>query len=233
MAQRQKNKKPKVEEAPRVEPSAEPLDVADDALARTSDAPPADQDEDEDEDEAKGDEPAAESDGGEDKAAAAEGEALAEASGDAAEGDEGEPAAGQLGTERYVLAGFFAAGMLGAYVIGRAIQTAWVNFSNKDWFSQTFPRLASVPDDNKSTYGLILGGIIALVVVLRAYRRPDIRTWTDEVASELSKVKWPTRKEVSNSTMIVIAASAAATIYLALLDRLWAFVTNIVYGDGS
>jgi hypothetical protein len=24
-----------------------------------------------------------------------------------------------------------------------------------------------------------------------------------------------------------------ATIYLALLDWLWAFVTNIVYGDGS
>jgi hypothetical protein len=24
-----------------------------------------------------------------------------------------------------------------------------------------------------------------------------------------------------------------STIYLALLDRLWAFITNIVYGDGS
>ena len=36
-----------------------------------------------------------------------------------------------------------------------------------------------------------------------------------------------------NSTFIVIVASAAATLYLALLDRLWAFVTNIVYGDGS
>jgi preprotein translocase subunit SecE len=78
-----------------------------------------------------------------------------------------------------------------------------------------------------------VGGIIALVLVLRTYRRPDIRTWTDEVASELAKVKWPTRKEVSNSTVIVIAASTVATLYLTLLDRLWAFVTNIVYGDGS
>ena len=33
--------------------------------------------------------------------------------------------------------------------------------------------------------------------------------------------------------MIVIAASTVATVYLALLDRLWAFITNIVYGDGS
>ena len=44
---------------------------------------------------------------------------------------------------------------------------------------------------------------------------------------------WPNRKEVTSSTFIVIVSSAVATLYLALLDRLWAFVTNIVYGDGS
>jgi len=31
----------------------------------------------------------------------------------------------------------------------------------------------------------------------------------------------------------VIVASTVATLYLTLLDRLWAFVTNIVYGDAS
>jgi preprotein translocase subunit SecE len=68
---------------------------------------------------------------------------------------------------------------------------------------------------------------------MRTYRRPDVREWTDEVASELLKVKWPTKKDVTNSTIVVIAASAVATIYLALLDRLWSFVTGIVYGTGS
>lgn len=230
MAQRQKNKTPKVAEKEPEKPASEPEEIAEDALARAPDAsPPAEDDEDEDEadERAAAKDAADDADGeqGEQKAAAAE------------EGDEDEeedaPAAGQLGSERYVLAGFFASGMLGAYVIGRAIQTVWTTFSNRDWFSQTFPRLAAVSDDDKSTYGLIVGGVIALVLVLRAYRRPDIRTWTDEVASELAKVKWPTRKEVSNSTVIVIAASTVATLYLTLLDRLWAFVTNIVYGDGS
>ncbi len=131
-----------------------------------------------------------------------------------------------------MLAGFFAVGMLGAYILGRAIQTVWAAASNKDWFSRAVPRLAAVADDDKSTYAHP-GWHPRFVLVLRAYRRPDIRTWTDEVASELAKVKWPTRKEVSNSTVIVIAASTVATLYLALLDRLWAFVTNIVYGDGS
>ncbi len=146
---------------------------------------------------------------------------------------EGELAAAQLGTERYVLAGFFASGMLGAYVFGRFIQALWTAASNKDWFSQAVPRLAAIADDDKGTYSLVIAGVVALVTVIRTYRRPDVRSWTDEVASELSKVKWPTRKEVSNSTIIVIAASAAATVYLALLDRFWAFLTSLVYGDGS
>jgi preprotein translocase subunit SecE len=163
-------------------------------------------------------------DGSEDGASEEEG-------GELAEGEE--PAAAQLGADRYVLAGFFAAGMLGAYIFGRSLQSAWISASNKDWFSQRVPSLAAVSDDDKAMYGILLGGLIAIVVVYRTYQKPSIRTWCDEVASELAKVVWPSRKDVTNSTFIVIVASAMATIYLALLDRLWAFVTNIVYGDGS
>lgn len=82
-------------------------------------------------------------------------------------------------------------------------------------------------------YSIVVGGIVALAFVYRTWRKPDVRTWADEVAAELQKVVWPSRKDVTNSTIIVIVASTVATIYLALLDRLWAFVTNIVYGDGS
>jgi preprotein translocase subunit SecE len=131
------------------------------------------------------------------------------------------------------MAGFFAAAMILAFVAGKIIHGIWSSFSNKDWFSQSVPALAAVPDDDKTTYGMIAGSIIAIVYVVRQYRKPDVRTWTDEVAAELSKVKWPTRKEVSNSTIVVIAASTVATVYLALLDRLWSFVTNLVYGSGT
>ncbi len=132
-----------------------------------------------------------------------------------------------------MLAGFFATAMLGAYVLGRAVQSLWIAATPKDWFFGNFPRLAAVADEDKGTYSILLGGLIALVLVYRTYKKPEVRTWSDEVAAELAKVVWPSRKEVTNSTFIVIVASAAATIYLALLDRLWAFVTNIVYGDGS
>ena len=144
-----------------------------------------------------------------------------------------ELAATQLGTERYVLAGFFALGMLCAYVLGKFIHGVWAYASNKDWLSQTLPRIAAVGDDEKSTYSFIIGGLAAVILVIRTYRRTEVRQWSDEVASELAKVKWPSKKEVTNATMVVIAASAVATIYLALLDRLWGFITNLVYGDGS
>jgi preprotein translocase subunit SecE len=149
------------------------------------------------------------------------------------EGEEEEVAATSLGSQRYVMAGFFAAAMIGAFVAGKIIHGLWATFSNKDWFSQTLPTLAAVNDDDKNTYAMVIGAVIALVVVVRQYRKPDVRAWTDEVAAELSKVKWPTRKDVSNSTVVVIAASTVATVYLALLDRLWSFVTNLVYGSGT
>ncbi len=213
MAQRQKEKKPAVTDEESAEAGSEPEEGSEDALARV---------EDESEDSPERDA------SDEDSSAKAQDEAAAEGEAEL----DGE-AAGQLGTERYVLAGFFVAGMLGGFVAGRAIHALWSGVSNKDWFSTAVPRLAAIADEDKSTISLLIGAVIALIVVIRTYRKPEVRTWTDEVASELAKVKWPTRKEVWNSTVIVIAASTAATVYLALLDRLWEFLTTIVYGNGS
>jgi len=176
--------------------------------------------------ETDGEDASAESDLGDlDALAAREGEPVEE-------GDDG-PAAAQLGTGRYVLAAFFTAGILAAYILGQALHSVWATLSNKDWFSTALPLLASIPDEEKATYSTLLGAVIALVVVFRTYKRADVREWTDEVAAELTKVKWPTRKEVGSSTVIVIAVSVVATTYLALLDRFWGFVTNLVYGTGS
>lgn len=262
MAKRVKSKRPKSQKAPAAEDSKEleekgADDEADEgeslkesepaakpATAKRAEKPAPKDDDEDDEEDAKKDvaededesAPIAADGSGDsiDKGEDAAGEtALAKVSDEEEEEGEAEAAAGQLGTDRYVLAGFFAAGMLGAYVVGRALQGIWIAAANKDWFSQNFARLTAVQDDDKGMYSLILAGLIAIVVVFRTYKRPDVRAWCDEVASELTKVKWPSRKEVSNSTLVVIAASAAATLYLALLDRLWAFVTNLVYGDGS
>jgi preprotein translocase subunit SecE len=66
--------------------------------------------------------------------------------------------------------------------------------------------------------------------VFNQYRKESVRGWADDVALELSKVSWPTRETVTNGTIVVLVASAVATVYVALLDRFWGFVTSLVYG---
>ena len=53
------------------------------------------------------------------------------------------------------------------------------------------------------------------------------RELAEEVASELSKVTWPTRNEVTNSTAVVIVTTLFSTIFFALMDRFWGFLTNL------
>src|SRR5262245_33599707 len=61
------------------------------------------------------------------------------------EGGEAEVSlARQLGAGRYVMAGFFAAGILGAYVLGKAIHGLWAYAANRDWFNRAVPVLAAV-----------------------------------------------------------------------------------------
>jgi preprotein translocase subunit SecE len=146
------------------------------------------------------------------------------------EGTESGVAPANLGVQRYVLAGYFAGGMVFAYVLGRALHAIWAFASNKDAFALNLPSLAAVPDETKLTYSIVFAGVVSVVLVARLLRDPEMRVWTDEVTAELLKVKWPSKKDVQNSTVVVIATSVVATAYLFLLDHFWGFVTNLIYG---
>ena len=56
------------------------------------------------------------------------------------------------------------------------------------------------------------------------------RELAEEVAAEMSKVTWPDRTEVTNGTFVVIVTTLVSTVFFALMDRFWGFVTNLVYG---
>ena len=73
--------------------------------------------------------------------------------------------------------------------------------------------------------------VIAALVTLKYWRDQKIRKLAEEVAEELTKVTWPTRKEVTNSTTVVIIATMFATVFFFLMDKFWSFVTNLVYGS--
>jgi preprotein translocase subunit SecE len=77
---------------------------------------------------------------------------------------------------------------------------------------------------------LVAGAVIGTASVIQVYRKEAIRRWADEVAAELAKVSWPNRETVVNGTLVVVLASAIATVYVAILDRFWSFLTTLVYG---
>jgi preprotein translocase subunit SecE len=137
----------------------------------------------------------------------------------------------QLGATRHVLAGFFAAGIAVGYVISRTLSGVWNRLADSPWVGSHAPFVSRIAEEERPTFTTLVGAVIGIFLTVYAYRRPDVRTWTNEVASELAKVSWPSKKEVTNSTMVVIAASTFATVFLALLDRFWGFVTNLVYGS--
>src|SRR6185295_4161548 len=137
----------------------------------------------------------------------------------------------QLGATRHVLAGFFAAGIAVAFIVSKMLSGIWNRLADNVWVGQKLPLISRIAEDDRPTFTTLIGAAVGIFVTVYAYRRPDVRTWTNEVASELAKVSWPSKKEVTNSTMVVIAASTFATVFLALLDRFWGFVTNLVYGS--
>jgi preprotein translocase subunit SecE len=137
----------------------------------------------------------------------------------------------QLGAARYVLAGFFAAGIAVAFIVSRSLTAGWNRLADNPWVSQHAAFLNRIAEDDRSTYTMLVGAVAGVCAAVYAYRRDDVRTWTGEVGTELSKVSWPSKKEVTNSTVVVILTGAFATVYLALLDRFWGFVTSLVYGS--
>lgn len=135
----------------------------------------------------------------------------------------------QLGSARYVHASFIAAAVLVGYVASQVFTLIWNRLAEAPWALSLLPQLVRYDEDVRGDVGLMVGAVVGIVAVVRLYSRPKIRAWADDVASELSKVSWPDRESVTNNTVIVIVASIAATLYVTVLDRFWAFSTGLIY----
>jgi len=135
-----------------------------------------------------------------------------------------------LGADKYVFAAFFGAAIGVAFLIGKILAAIWSSFTNWSWAVRQMPWLLRVSEEERSTYTTTAGALIGVIVMVACLRNEGIRRWADDVALELSKVTWPKKETVTNGTIVVIAAGLFATIYIGLLDRLWGFVTTLVYG---
>jgi len=156
--------------------------------------------------------------------------ALGAAKGDNADEVDERGVAGQLGAAKYVHAAFFAVGILAAFLGSKILGGGWTRLAEWPAAVRAVPQLVAFSEEQRDTYCLVGGAVIAALGVLQAYRKEGVRTWADEVATELAKVSWPNREAVFNGTLVVIVASMIAAVYVAVLDRFWSFLTTWVYG---
>jgi preprotein translocase subunit SecE len=126
----------------------------------------------------------------------------------------------QLGTGRFVYAAYGAAAVAMAFLGSKLGMMIWQRLSTwKPVFGE--PR-----EDLVVPIVAVISGAVAIYY----FRHTRTRELAEEVARELSKVTWPSRNEVTNSTTVVIVTTMFATIFFALMDRFYSFITNLVYG---
>jgi preprotein translocase subunit SecE len=135
-----------------------------------------------------------------------------------------------LGADKYVIAAFFAAGIGVAFLVGKTLASVWNMLAAQPWAARKLPLLLRYAEEERLTYTMIAGAVVGLISSIVLLRSERVRHWADDVALELSKVTWPKKETVTNGTIVVIAAGLFATVYIGLLDRLWGFVTMLVYG---
>jgi preprotein translocase subunit SecE len=135
-----------------------------------------------------------------------------------------------LGVDKYVFAAFFAGGIVLAWLTGKMLAAGWSHLVEWPWAVRTVPQLLRYAEDERPTFTTAVGAVVGVIAVVVGMRNDRVRRWAEDVAIELSKVTWPKRETVTNGTIVVIAAGLFATVYIGLLDRLWGFVTMLVYG---
>jgi preprotein translocase subunit SecE len=125
----------------------------------------------------------------------------------------------QLGYQRYVYAAYMAGALIVAFLFAKIGHVAWYRLG------QWKPQFGEPVDDILYPVAVVVGILVALYY----WRKQDARQYANEVAEELSKVTWPSRKEVTNSTTVVVLTTLFATVFFALMDRFWSFITDKIY----
>lgn len=72
--------------------------------------------------------------------------------------------------------------------------------------------------------------LVALVVGIALYKNDRVYTLAHEIASELKKVTWPTKKETQLGTIVVIVMVIVSAIILGAFDAVWSTLTDAIYG---
>jgi preprotein translocase subunit SecE len=108
---------------------------------------------------------------------------------------------------------FAVAGIIVAWLLAKCGDWAWSYFGKPN--------------------GFLIGAGAFTIAGLATYitwKNEEVFGLANEVASELKKVTWPTRRETLSSTIVVIVTTIISAAFLGIFDGVWSWVTRMIYG---
>lgn len=81
--------------------------------------------------------------------------------------------------------------------------------------------------------GLLVLSAVALFVAVQTHKGRATWDFVRESHTEVRKVVWPTRKETTQTTLIVIAMVGLVAIIMWILDGLLAWLVKLLLGTGT
>jgi preprotein translocase subunit SecE len=114
-----------------------------------------------------------------------------------------------MGPNKFVHLMFALGALLAAFILSKMTDWVWSYFAKPN-------------DLLVNGIALLLAGTAAVV----AYRNEQVFASVVEVTRELEKVTWPTRKETSAATVVVIVTVLISALILSSFDVLWSKLTS-------
>ena len=93
-------------------------------------------------------------------------------------------------------------------------------------FAGAFGFVARAADSDIVRHGLPVASGLLMFSLLQF--NPRVLVWGDEVISEIRKVVWPTRKETSAMTMVVVVMVLISSVIITSFDFISGYVLNIL-----
>ena len=59
-----------------------------------------------------------------------------------------------------------------------------------------------------------------------------VKKYLKETAAELRKMSWPTRQELTGSTVVVVVVSLVVAIFIGIVDQILVTVVKAIFGTG-
>jgi preprotein translocase subunit SecE len=117
-----------------------------------------------------------------------------------------------MGSNRWAHLMFVFGGLLACFLMVKATEWVWGYFGKP-----------------KAIYADAIGIAIGVIITLIAWRRKSTFTKATEITMELKKVTWPTRKETSAATVVVIVTVIISAMILGLFDLIWSWASGKLY----